>query len=955
MAIRKFFHILITLFIIIIFFTLIINDNMVVSFRNNKNKTQQVCNNQTRSTQSEGWSSDVRISDKNNDYWCGSPRIVVKESYVHTIWDENLDLSNNPGHGLCYRRSINGGNSWDNIIYLTEPYDSTSNDIIVENSNIHVAFTSKDINSSGICYLRSLNNGTTWEPINSNLTDIGGTSLNIDGSKSNVHISFAYRDEEKKIWSIIYLHSIDNGETWKKSQFLVNGTGITNFLRPRLKVYLNNIYIVYWGLNDTIELLKSSDNGETWKHDMISSGPNVAFPDIAVKDNHVGIAWINLSDSEHPQLEFLYSNDYGMKWSQSKLINDQEEYLWVGLMPISIELENNIFYIVWTDSRDWPNESNKPFTEIYFKKSIDFGKTWYSDKRLTKKTKPESSSWEPSISVEKNSVYVIWLDERIDRMQPFVKRTLPDYYIQNISKNTTKEVWANTTIKMDLLLTNIGFADGYFINVTVRYLDEIIFEGLIENINLREIKTISFPWVPLNNGVNTLTAIIDFDKKNQEWDENNNVFEKDFFVQENSAPIAKLKVNQTRTEIFKNIEFDASKSYDPDGLVKAYYFDFGDGNTSDWITKPIITYNYSQAGKYTCTAKVRDDRDGENLIVCEQEIMINWPPLPPTINNVTIYPLKPYCKENVTIVVNASDLNLDTLEYIYAPKNGTVSGTGANVTWRAPRKPGIYEISVQVFDGKFYSDTYALYITVRENQPPVIQNINLSSSKVALGDSVNITINASDPDGHTIQYSYHSTGGKIIENGTTITWFAPDLPGIHIITINVTDGHDGFDKSEIFIVAGEPKPSSLIKSFKVNPNKIYKAEPTKILLELEIDKKYINFIDRVTINSSMITGKPIRELFDDGLNSDAEKSDGIYSYKFNIIIDNFTGEYQLWGTVFTTIPGFELNASTTLSIEEKPGESGQVEMDLYINSIIILIIIFIVIIFLWSKFKHRKK
>jgi parallel beta-helix repeat protein len=75
------------------------------------------------------------------------------------------------------------------------------------------------------------------------------------------------------------------------------------------------------------------------------------------------------------------------------------------------------------------------------------------------------------------------------------------------------------------------------------------------------------------------------------------------FIYSPPEPFVKLFVNQT-------ITFDASSSYDLDGFITNYEWNFGDGNTTN-TTEETITHLYSSAGNYTVNLTVTDD-DGAN-------------------------------------------------------------------------------------------------------------------------------------------------------------------------------------------------------------------------------------------------------------------------------------------------------------------------------------------------------
>ena len=69
----------------------------------------------------------------------------------------------------------------------------------------------------------------------------------------------------------------------------------------------------------------------------------------------------------------MKSDDYGKTWSKPELINDQVETLYVSPETRSMVIVDNTFHLVWEDYRDWPTESEKVYTEIYYKKGFNAG------------------------------------------------------------------------------------------------------------------------------------------------------------------------------------------------------------------------------------------------------------------------------------------------------------------------------------------------------------------------------------------------------------------------------------------------------------------------------------------------------------------------------------------------------------------------------------------------------
>lgn len=110
----------------------------------------------------------------------------------------------------------------------------------------------------------------------------------------------------------------------------------------------------------------------------------------------------------------------------------------------------------------------------------------------------------------------------------------------------------------------------------------------------------------------------------------------------NDAPVAILEAAPTRGEAPLTVEFDASRSYDPDGLIVSYLWDFGDGTTAEG---PQVRHTYAQNGIYIATLTVVDafgarDRDKVRIVVGNpppRAILAatptsGWPPLTVTFD-----------------------------------------------------------------------------------------------------------------------------------------------------------------------------------------------------------------------------------------------------------------------------------------------------------------------------------
>jgi len=74
----------------------------------------------------------------------------------------------------------------------------------------------------------------------------------------------------------------------------------------------------------------------------------------------------------------------------------------------------------------------------------------------------------------------------------------------------------------------------------------------------------------------------------------------------NQPPVAAFTYHPSNPKVGETVTFDASESYDPDGTIRGYEWDLGDGATD---SGQIVTHVYHSAGTYTVTLKVIDDHE----------------------------------------------------------------------------------------------------------------------------------------------------------------------------------------------------------------------------------------------------------------------------------------------------------------------------------------------------------
>jgi plastocyanin len=86
------------------------------------------------------------------------------------------------------------------------------------------------------------------------------------------------------------------------------------------------------------------------------------------------------------------------------------------------------------------------------------------------------------------------------------------------------------------------------------------------------------------------------------------------------SPKVSFTVSKTRIQTGEMVSFDASTSFDYDGTINQYNWDFGDGSTG---TGKTTEHAYSNAGTYTATLTCIDN---DKKAAANRPIFLQWMP-----------------------------------------------------------------------------------------------------------------------------------------------------------------------------------------------------------------------------------------------------------------------------------------------------------------------------------------
>ena len=181
----------------------------------------------------------------------------------------------------------------------------------------------------------------------------------------------------------------------------------------------------------------------------------------------------------------------------------------------------------------------------------------------------------------------------------------------------------------------------------------------------------------------------------------------------------------------------------------------------------------------------------------------------PAITGLEAEPDRVIPSGSCQIACNASDADGDELSYNWSAGGGEINGEGATVTWTAPDSAGSYNITVTVTDGRGGEVMNQITITVRANKPPEINSVIADAVWTLPSGSIQVTCDASDPDGDELNYEWSTTGDNISGTGPEVTWTSPEEVGIYHVTVVVKDSHGEEDTRSVTLSVATSAPPTI--------------------------------------------------------------------------------------------------------------------------------------------------
>ncbi len=225
------------------------------------------------------------------------------------------------------------------------------------------------------------------------------------------------------------------------------------------------------------------------------------------------------------------------------------------------------------------------------------------------------------------------------------------------------------------------------------------------------------------------------------------------------------------------VTFDAGQSFDPDGQLSAFRWEFDDLGTP--LQAAQVQRAYPAPGVWSAQLIVTDDSGVLNGTASDDvTIRVNHPPVAEAGDPITT--------DSLFVTLDASgsaDADGDALMYTWDFGDGS-TGQGAQVT-HAFSRAGIYPVTLRVDDGTGLSNAQAVDATTVTIQTRPVADAG-GNREVCSGEPILFDASGSvDPDGGLLLYDWDFGDGSVSDLiNPTKTY---ERPGVYPVTLQVRD------------------------------------------------------------------------------------------------------------------------------------------------------------------------
>lgn len=272
----------------------------------------------------------------------------------------------------------------------------------------------------------------------------------------------------------------------------------------------------------------------------------------------------------------------------------------------------------------------------------------------------------------------------------------------------------------------------------------------------------------------------------------------------NQPPVAQFTFSPANPAPGAVVSFNAAASYDPDGTIVSYQWDFQDDGVFD-RTGVTTTWTFPAPGTYNVRLVVRDGLGATGQTIRPVTVAaVNQPP----VAQFAYTPAAPRPGDWVRFDASGSyDPDGTIASYQWDFQNDGVFDATGQVVFHQYTTAGTYTARLLVTDnrGATGQTTRTVSVTpVVVNQPPVAQFTHTPPSPTP---GATVTFNGTtsyDPDGSIVSYAWDLNGDGIVDrSGAVVTW-TYSVAGAYNATLYVTDNQGATGQATRVVMVSAP-------------------------------------------------------------------------------------------------------------------------------------------------------